>query len=333
MKVLSRRHLLKTAGTLALAAGLPTPNVSLAGMWSQLFGGLGREVSPITTNDQFYMTSYRSPPDVRLHEWSLAIKGLVHTPKILTYQQLLSFPPVSEIVTLECVGNGVGGESIGTANWEGVSLKTLLDRTGVDSRAYDVVLHAADGYSDSFPVERAMQSDVLIAHRMNGVPLPPGHGFPARIIVPGMYGMKHVQWLTEIELVAKDYQGYFQRQGWSEDATVQTRSWITDPQEGDELPPRSLMMKGFAFAGIRGIRSVELSLDGGTTWQPSELQPALSPFSWVFWNYEWSPPKPGTYRLQVRATDGTGVRQSALEQQPFPKGGAGLQEISFSVTE
>ena len=332
MKYLSRRNLLKAAGSLALASALPTPHVSLAGMWSQLFGGFGREVSPITPNDEFYITSYRSPPDVRLFNWSLGIKGLVKAPLTLDYTGLLSRPPTSEIVTLECVGNGVGGESIGTAEWEGLSLKTVLDEAGVESDAFDVVLRAADGYSDSFPVERAMAGDVLIAYKMNGVTLPPGHGYPARIIVPGIYGMKNVQWLTEIELVNKDYQGYYQRQGWSDNATVQTRSWITDPQEGDELDTRTMTMKGFAFAGTRGVRSVELSLDGGHTWQLARLKPALSPYSWVFWTYAWQDPKPGFYRLKVRATDGTGTLQSAIEHKPFPDGGTGLQEITFAVT-
>ena len=166
MKSWSRQNILKTVSSLALAAALPTSQVSFAGMLSQLFGGFGREVSPITPNDEFYITSYRSPPDIRLHNWSLAVKGLVKSPMVLTYPELLSRPRLSEIVTLECVGNGVGGESIGTADWEGVSLKNLLDEAGVESNAYDVVLHAADGYADSFPVERAMAGDVLVAYRV-----------------------------------------------------------------------------------------------------------------------------------------------------------------------
>lgn len=332
MKHWSRRNLLKTAGSIALGCALPAPNVSMAGMWSQLFGGFGREVSPITPNDEFYITSYRSPPDVRIDDWSLTVKGLVKSPKVLNDAELLARPIISEIVTLECVGNGVGGESIGTAAWEGISLKALLDETGIDSGAYEVVFRAADGYSDSFSLERAMAGDALIAYKMNGVTFPPGHGYPARIIVPGIYGMKNVQWLTEIELVNKNYQGYYQRQGWSDDATVQTRSWINDPQEGDELPSRSMTMRGFAFAGTRGIRAVEISLDGGETWHPTQLNPALSPYSWIFWTYEWHDPKPGFYRLKVRATDGTGRVQSALEQKPFPDGGTGLQEISVTLT-
>lgn len=331
MKSWSRRNLLKTAGGFVLAAALPMPNVSVAGMLGQLFGGFGREVSPITPNDEFYITSYRSPPDVRLYDWTLDIHGLVKSPHSLSYSELLSQPSTSEIVTLECVGNGIGGESIGTAEWEGVSLKTLLDDAGVKSNAYDVVLHAADGYSDSFPVERAMTGDVLLACKMNGVQLPPGHGYPARIIIPGVYGMKHVQWLTGIELVDHDYQGYYQKQGWSDDATVQTKSWITDPQEGDDLPSRGYLCKGFAFAGTRGIRSVELSMDGGDTWRQAQLDPALSTSSWVFWNYQWNEPRPGVHSIIVRATDGTGAVQPDIEHKPYPAGTTGLQSIDITV--
>lgn len=333
VKSWSRRNLLKTAGSLVLASTLPTPNVSISGMLSQLFGGFGREVSPITPNNEFYITSYRSPPDVRLYDWSLSIHGLVQSPSTLTYPELLSRPRTSEIVTLECVGNGVGGESIGTAEWEGVSLKTVLDEAGVESNAYDVVLHAADGYSDSFPVERAMAGDVLVAYKMNGVQLPPGHGYPARIIIPGVYGMKHVQWLTGIELVDRDYQGYYQKQGWSDDATVHTKSWITDPQEGEDLPARDYLCKGFAFAGTRGIRSVELSIGGGNTWKQAQLEPALSSSSWVFWKYRWKNPRPGVYPMVVRATDGTGEVQSNIEQKPYPSGATGLQDILVTVHE
>ena len=157
------------AGGLAMAAVLPSPNFSWGGMWNQLFGGLQREVSPITPNEKFYITSYRKPPDVRVENWSLTVKGLVKSPFTLTYPGLLERPTQSEIVPLECVGNGVAGEAIGTAEWEGVSLKTLLDEAGVSSQAYDVVFRAADGYSDSFTVEQAMAGNVLVAHTMNGV--------------------------------------------------------------------------------------------------------------------------------------------------------------------
>ncbi|MEO5954631.1 MAG: molybdopterin-dependent oxidoreductase [Nitrospiraceae bacterium] len=138
---------------------------------------------------------------------SLSIKGLVERPFTLDYAQLLAKSTVSQIVTLECVGNTVAGEFISTANWEGVPLKSLLEEAGVSATAYDVVFRAADGFSDSISLDRAMAGDLLIAHRMNGVPLPQGHGFPVRVIVPGHYGMKSVQWLTEIEVLDRAYKG------------------------------------------------------------------------------------------------------------------------------
>jgi len=311
---------------------MPQPRHSLAGMWSQLFGEPKRDISPITPNDEFYLTSYRTPPFVPAEQWTLTIRGQVNRPFTMTYPQLLAQPTVSEIVTLECVGNGVAGEAIGTAEWVGVRLKHLLDRAGVRAQAYDVIFHAADGYSDSLPFERAMMNDMLIATRMNGVPLPLGHGFPARIIAPGHYGMKHVQWLTGIELVTSDYQGYYQRKGWSDNAVVKTMSWINDPQTGDVLKAgRRIPIKGCSFAGSRGIRQVELSTDGGTTWEPAHLASALSPYSWVLWTYSWEPSRSGDFRLLARATDGTGTLQTMEHTEPFPDGASGLLETIVSV--
>ncbi len=332
MKSFSRRQLLQLTAGLGLASVIPQPRQALAGMWSQLFGEPKREISPITPNEEFYITSYRTPPYVPADQWALSVLGQVNEPFTFTYPQLLAQPAVSEIVTLECVGNGVAGEAISTAEWEGVRLKSLLDRAGVRTQAYDVVFHAADGYSDSLPIVRAMMDDVLIAYRMNGVPLPLGHGFPARIIAPGHYGMKHVQWLTGIELVTSNYKGYYQQKGWSDDAIVKTMSWITDPQTGDALKTgRRCTIKGFAFAGSRGIRHVELSTNGGETWEHVHLVPALSPHSWVLWEYHWEPSRPGDHRILARATDGTGALQTALEHGPFPDGASGIPETIVSI--
>lgn len=130
---------------------------------------------------------------------------------------------------------------------------------------------------------------------MNGVPLTLGHRFPARMMVPGHYGMKHVQWLTGIELVSSDYKGYYQRKDWSDEAIVKTKSWIMDPQTGDTLTARKeFIMQGFACAGSRGIHWVDISTDGGDSWSAATLAPSLSPYSWVMWSYSWEPPGPVT---------------------------------------
>ena len=329
---ISRRRFLRLACMLGLSPILFLPRSAKAGMWSQFFGSPKRTMSPITPNDEFYITSYRSPPFVPAEQWTLSIRGTVKSAFTLTYPELLAQPSIKEIVTLECVGNRVAGEAIGTAEWQGVRLNALLNRAGVHAQTRDVVFHAADDYSDSLPVERAMMDDMMIAYRMNGVPLPLGHGFPARMIVPGHYGMKHVQWLTGIELVSSDYKGYYQRKDWSDDAIIKTKSWILDPQTGDRLTiHKPFTMQGFAFAGSRGIGQVDISPDGGTSWDPANLAPSLSPYSWVMWSYHWIPQRPGDHRILARATDGTGLQQSSLEQSPFPDGASGMQEVIVSV--
>jgi DMSO/TMAO reductase YedYZ molybdopterin-dependent catalytic subunit len=176
-----------------------------------------------------------------------------------------------------------------------------------------------------------MQGDVLIAHRMNGVRLPPGHGFPARIIAPGHYGMKSVQWLTEIEVVPEDYQGYYQQKGWTDEAIVKTMSWIEVPTHGETLKGLRQRILGLAFAGLRGLQGVEVSVDEGESWQSAALADPLSPFAWRFWALDWQVPRPGRYTLAVRAIDGLGKVQTSVEQEPAPDGAAGLHQITVSI--
>jgi DMSO/TMAO reductase YedYZ molybdopterin-dependent catalytic subunit len=166
---------------------------------------------------------------------------------------------------------------------------------------------------------------------MNGVPLPEGHGFPARAIVPGHYGMKSVQWLTEIEVVAQDYKGYYQQKGWTEDAIVKIMSRIDVPGHGNTVRGLQQQIEGLAFAGSRGIRLVEISTDGGNGWSPANLAAPLSPYAWVLWSYDWTVPAPGAYTLLVRATDGTGSLQTSAEREPSPDGASGLHEITVTV--
>ena len=322
---------MKVAAGVAALGVLSPPGRAFAGLLDALFGKPARLRPAITTNDEFYVTSYRSPADVRIESWTLSIAGLVAHPLTLTYAQLLARLSSKQIVTMECVGNGLAADAISTAEWIGVPLKGLLEEAGLQDGGVDVVFRAADGYSDSLPLLRALQGDVLVAHQMNGVPLPRGHGFPARIIVPGLYGMKNVQWLTEIEVVAEDYRGYYQRQGWSDRAEVKTSSHIDLPGHGASIQGPSYTIQGYAFAGTRGVSKVEISVDGGERWQPAMLKPPLSPYAWVFWEYPWAILAPGRYVLQVRATDGAGRVQSSLEQEAFPDGATGLHEVTVKV--
>jgi DMSO/TMAO reductase YedYZ molybdopterin-dependent catalytic subunit len=331
MPILSRRHVVQALGATILMV-VCRPFIASAGFLDRLFGQAARTpTKPITPNDEFYVTSYRSPPTIRLHNWSLSLKGLVERPVTLTYEQLVQKSAVSRVVTLECVGNTIGGEFISTAEWTGVPLRSLLEESGISAEAYDVVFRAADGFTDSIKVDRAMLGDVIIAHKMNGVPLPEGHGFPARAIVPGHYGMKSVQWLTEIEVVAHDHKGYYQQKGWTEDAIVKTMSRIDMPGHGNTVSGLQQKVEGIAFAGLRGVRLVEISTDGGSGWSPANLAAPFSPFAWVFWSYDWTVPAPGRYTLLVRATDGTSSLQTSAEQDPSPDGASGLHEITVTV--
>ncbi len=330
--MMSRRRFVSLLGGMAAWSVVAGPRAASTSVLDRLFHGQpAKPRTPMTPNDEFYLTSYRSPPTVRVKDWQLSVTGLVERPFLLTYEQLLARPIFSEVVTLECIGNSVAGEYIGTAEWGGLSLKAVLEEAGVASQAYDVVFHAADDYSDGIRITRAMAGDVLLAHRMNGVPLPAAHGFPARVIVPGHYGMKSVQWLTGIEVVDRDDQGYYQRKGWTDDATVKTMSRIDMPVHGALLRGRRHRLAGLAFAGIRGIDRVELSFDEGETWQAAELEPPLSSASWVFWQYEWEARSVGRHSVLVRATDGTGRVQSAEEQGPAPDGTTGLHQITVTV--
>ncbi len=331
MSQLSRRRLIRSAVWTA-AGFVLQPNTAWSSLFESLLGGPPSKLTPaVTPNDEFYLTSYRSPPTIRIKDWSLTVKGLVERPMTLSYEQLLAKPTVSQIVTLECVGNTVAGEFIGTAEWTGVSLRALLEEAGADPQAYDVIFRAADEYSDSITLVRAMAGDVLLVHHMNGVPLPPAHGFPARIIVPGCYGMKSVQWLTDIEVVAADYTGYYAQKGWTDEAVVKTMSRIDRPGHGETLQGRTHRIEGLAFAGTRGITLVEVSTDAGETWHQAELHPPQSPASWVFWHYNWVARSGGRHSLLVRAIDGTGRLQTSVEQDPAPDGATGLHEITVRI--
>src|SRR5205823_13901079 len=177
--------------------------------------------------------------------WQLAMGGLVDRPYRLTYETLQrSFEVVEMAHTLTCVSNEVGGGLISTAIWRGVRLKDVLERAGLRTGVEDVVFRAADNYSDSIPLAKALEDRTLVVFGMDGAALPREHGFPARIIVPGIYGMKNVKWVTSIEAVARDYQGYWQERGWSDLARVKTESRIDVPADG------SVVARGTKVAGI-----------------------------------------------------------------------------------
>jgi DMSO/TMAO reductase YedYZ molybdopterin-dependent catalytic subunit len=207
-----------------------------------------------------------------------------------------------------------------------VRLEELLERAKPKRGVRDIALHAADGYSDSITFETALKPTTLVAYAMNDEPLPMGHGAPVRLVVPGIYGMKNVKWLTRIEATNEDFNGFWERRGWSDIAIIKTMSRIDVPKS-TKVDRGKNAIGGIAFAGDRGIAEVEWSADGGLTWKTASVKPALSPSSWVLWADEWNPLSSGRVDLQVRAIDSTEEVQIAEVTDAYPDGATGYHKV------
>jgi DMSO/TMAO reductase YedYZ molybdopterin-dependent catalytic subunit len=316
-KVISRRKFIRAAtGALALASS-PFPLRVFADKPPSNFGGL-------TSNRDFYVTSYGGTPQVDAKLWSLKIHGLVKRPLTLNYADILRMPSIRQVLTLECIGNPPDGDAIGNAEWTGLKLKPLLDRAGVRPNAVYAGMRAADGYYTGVPVAELMREENWLVYRMNGEPLPHEHGFPLRIFIPGKYGMKQPKWLTEIELVETPFIGYWEGRGWSNEAWRKVNSGFFYPRR-----PRGLLgllsldeaakvtapveLAGWALAGPSGIRRVEVSTDDGATWHAARLLENRSPYVWTTWQYHFAPVTAGDYLVRVKATDGNGISQPPTE--------------------
>lgn len=280
-------------------------------------------------------------PQVDSKSWNLTIKGLVEKPLTINYDQIKSMPSVEEYVTLECISNKIGGDLISTALWKGVRLSYLLDKAAIKSNVKYVVFRCVDGYDVGIPIERSQMEGTILAYDMNYAPLTPKHGFPVRAIVPGLYGMMNPKWLTEIELVDKVYEGYWQRLGWTNNAEDNTGSSILIPGQAtarqrfrklDETEDTSYGGKapiaGIAYAGDRGISKIEVSTDGGTTWKTAQIKDPLSQYTWVLWTAGYVSPNKENYMIVVRATDKTGKIQTTEMSSPFPDGATGYHTIT-----
>ena len=293
-----------------------------------------RFLSPaVTSNDQYYIVSKNlTDPTVSSQGWNLQITGQVEQPYTLSYQELLALPMQQQYESMECISKEVGGSYMSNGLWEGVRLADLLQRAGVKPGATKVVLHASDDYADSVHLSKALEPTTLVAVRMNNATLPDGHGFPARVLVPGIYGMKHVKWLTKIEVVNYDFQGYWQQRGWSDPAPVRLTSRIDTPLDGSSVHARQMnYVAGVAFSGNQGISEVDVSLDAGKSWQRATLQRPLSQFTWVLWEIPWQP-QPGTYTIVVRAVDMQGNVQDPRQEGTLPDGASGYHSVSITAS-
>lgn len=282
----------------------------------------------ITPNADFYHVSKNfSDPKVAEQGWKVDIGGLVEHPYSLTLDEIRALPAVTETRTLCCISNEIGGDLISNATWQGARLKDILERAGVQAGAVKLVFGAADGYTDSIAIDKALNGDVIAVYEMNGVPLPDAHGFPLRLLVPDIYGMKNVKWLTRMEVVATNYLGFWQQQGWNDQAQIKTMSRIDFPRNRDLLPTGATRMGGVAFAGARGVAKIEVSTDGGKNWQQGTVRRPLGPYTWVLWTAEPQLTE-GDHQLLVRATDGQGKTQTDVPRPPAPDGATGWHTIN-----
>ncbi len=295
--------------------------------------GLSPEITP---NDKFYAVSKNVLRDPTVNEgrWRLEVGGLVQRPYTLNYEQMKALPAANTHFMLQCIGNAVGGDLIGNAEWRGISLAALLSQAGVRPGAVDVVLRAADDYADSIPLDKALDQDTMLAYEMNGEMLPKAHGFPLRLLAPDIYGMKQVKWITKVEVVDYDFKGLWQNQGWSDVATLNTGSRIDLPKNNAKLAPGPNLIGGIALAGMRGVQRVEVSTDGGRTWEQAAMKPQLGPNAWAVWLHHWIAPQgEPEARILVRATDGTGALQTAEVHEDLPNGATGYHTITVQTME
>jgi DMSO/TMAO reductase YedYZ molybdopterin-dependent catalytic subunit len=293
--------------------------------------GLG----PFTTpNDRFYrIDTALFVPSVSADTWSLRIHGMVSREITVDYRQLLARPLIERDVTLACVSNEVGGPYIGNARWIGAPLKDLLDEAGVDPGASQLVSRSADGFTVGTPTAIVMDGrDAMLAVAMNGEPLPLAHGFPVRMVVPGLYGyVSATKWVVDLELTTfQAFDAYWIERGWAKQAPIKTESRIDTPREGERIGAGAVPVAGVAWAQHRGIDGVEVRIDEGP-WVRAELAQEDTVDTWRQWIYRWDAPA-GDHTLAVRATDGSGVLQVETPTPPFPSGATGDHTIAVHVS-
>jgi DMSO/TMAO reductase YedYZ molybdopterin-dependent catalytic subunit len=289
--------------------------------------------SYVSSNSNFYrIDTALYPPQVDPSTWQLTIHGMVRNPITITWAQLLQRPMIERYVTLTCVSNEVGGDLVGNALWLGTPIKALLDEADPLPGADQVIQRSVDGWTCGSPTATLRDGrDALLAVGMNGQPLPIAHGFPVRMVVPGLYGyVSACKWITEIELSRfQDFDAYWVPRGWSQQAPIKTESRIDTPRDGASRKAGTVVVAGVAWAQHRGVRKVEVQVDDGM-WQEATLAATVSDDTWREWSYQW-PASRGTHRLRVRATDASGETQTSAEADPAPNGASGWHTIQISV--
>jgi len=337
--------------TFALALGGTLRRLFRMGTFSydgRQYGGPNvQKITPIRPTDEFYQVSKNLiDPDVTRDSWRLDIVGQVENPRVYSFADIAAMPAVEQETTLLCISYGVGSGLCSNAVWKGVPLSTLLAQVKPKPNVTTVLFRAADGYYETFRFEKAMEPTTLVAYEMNGEPLPKRHGFPLRLIVPGLYGEKNPKWLTRIELLdeadgrlhRRHGCGFYKEQGWGRQGdSIPTHSRFDAPQvRGDHFEApfqvgKPVEVRGMAFGGDRGISKVEVSSDDGETWDDAEITKPGTKLSWSLWSYQWMPDKEGETTFVVRATDGNGKLQISEYRDQVPDGATGLHHVRALV--
>jgi DMSO/TMAO reductase YedYZ molybdopterin-dependent catalytic subunit len=292
-------------------------------------------VSPfVTPNRDFYrVDTALFVPAIDAETWTLRVHGMVDRELTVGFDDLLARPMIERDITIACVSNEVGGPYIGNARWSGVPLADLLREANVHPEASQIVSRSADGFTIGTPTAVAMDGrDAMLAVSMNGEPLPLEHGFPVRMIVPGLYGyVSATKWLVDLELTTLDaYDAYWIERGWAKEAPIKTQSRIDTPRSGTTLSPGDVAVAGVAWAQHRGIEGVEVRIDDGA-WEAADLGAEDTVDTWRQWVYRWRATT-GSHSIGVRATDGDGETQTAALAEPFPDGATGHHTVEVDVS-
>ena len=290
-------------------------------------------ISPFyTPNATFYrVDTALVVPQVTTAQWQLRIHGMVDRPVTINFDDLMTRPQIQRDITICCVSESVGGSFIGNARWQGTLLASLLREAGIHPAATQIVMRDVQGMAIGVSTEAVMDGrDAMLAVAMNGAPLPAEHGFPVRVVVPGLYGyVSACKWVVDMELTTyAAYDAYWVKRGWSEQAAVKTESRIDTPKVGTNLAAGQVVVAGVAWAMHKGIASVQVGIDG--VWQEATLATQDTIDTWRQWYYRWDA-TPGAHKIQVRATDQTGYTQTAVVQAPEPNGATGYHTIKVTV--
>jgi DMSO/TMAO reductase YedYZ molybdopterin-dependent catalytic subunit len=322
-----------TAAESRAAVRLPAPVQSLRPLAPTVEVGVAAMTPFVTPNADFYrIDTALTAPQLPTDDYTLRVTGMVDEELELSYADLLARPMIERDITLTCVSNEVGGRYVGNARWLGTRLDDLLREAGVQPGADQVVGRSVDGFACGFPVADAMDGrDALVVVGMNGEPLPIEHGFPVRLVVPGLYGfVSATKWLTEIELTTfSEFDHYWLRRGWAQRAPIKLMSRIDTPRGLARVGVGTVPIAGVAWAQTTGIGAVEVSVDDGP-WRRAELGAAPSTDTWRQWVYRWDATS-GRHSLKVRATDANGSIQTDERAEPIPDGATGHHQIVVIV--